>query len=270
MHRAQNRFFRASNVQFNHAKTRSRTNCARRYKFSRVRRTSRTDCWPRVAWDSRRVGHRPVKGVEVARGSRFSRTNAAYGISALLKGSPRMRAPAKITTRRNDKNAPLSFSLFASDSDQRSTRVDRYCTRGDARRLLGNTQPGLLNPRIRHAYRNHSDYPTRITMQMLVNSHVPARSALPSSPTPRDCLVLKWCTRSSPPSMLIFPISHPSLRPLGSYSCAFRRKKKDTAEEGLEFVELHQSTELVSSSTYLGYLARNEKNEERLIGANAF
>lgn len=132
------------------------------------------------------------------------------------------------------------------------------------------TQPGLLNPRIRHAYRNHSDYPTRITMQMLVNSHVPARSALPPSPTPRDCLVLKWCTRSSPPSMLIFAISHPSLRPLGSYSCAFRRKKKDTAKEGLEFVELHQSTELVSSSTYLGYLARNEKNEERLIGANAF
>lgn len=46
------------------------------------------------------------------------------------------------------------------------------------------TQPGLLNPRIRHAYRNHSDYPMRITMQMLVNSRVSARSALPPSPTP--------------------------------------------------------------------------------------
>lgn len=36
-------FFRGSNVQFNRAKTRSRTNCARGYKFSRVRRARFVD-----------------------------------------------------------------------------------------------------------------------------------------------------------------------------------------------------------------------------------
>lgn len=36
-------------------------------------------------------------------------------------------------------------------------------------------QPRLLKLRIGYAHRNHSDYPTRITMQMLVNSHVPVR-----------------------------------------------------------------------------------------------
>lgn len=91
-----------------------------------------------------------------------------------------MRTSAKITTRRNDKNAPLSLSLFplvtpinGIHGDTRSHAL--IGTVPEAMRAGFWAQPGLLNPRIRHAYRNHSDYPTRITMQMLVNSHVPAR-----------------------------------------------------------------------------------------------
>lgn len=76
-------------------------------------------------------------------------------------------------------------------------------------------QPRLLKLRIGYAHRNHSDYPTRITMQMLVNSHVPVR-------------LQDRCAKSYPPPFFVLtPL--PGLRP----RCDFHRAKDEEMDLGL-------------------------------------
>lgn len=108
-------------MQFNRVKTRSRTNCARGHKFSRVRPARIVHA--RGSRGIRGVfGHRPVEGVEVARGSRLPRANAAYYAFALLKGGgggPLVHAhPQKLRLAEMIKTLLSRFPLFASDSDQ--------------------------------------------------------------------------------------------------------------------------------------------------------
>lgn len=123
----------------------------------------------------RRVGRRVVEGAEAAGSHGVARPCCAYYMFALFKDPS--RAPAKITTRRNDKSRSFSPATAMANStggygDTREHAL--YLGRRASAGAFG--QPGPLNPRIGYAHRNHSDYPTRITMQMLVNSHVPSPS----------------------------------------------------------------------------------------------
>lgn len=200
------------------SKTRSRANLARGHKFPRVHpaRVIRTTeprtrgAAPRRAASSR-VGHRPVEGAEAVRAAQ-SLERGAYYTFALFKGPSRVYAhPQKLRLAETIK-ALLSLSLSrslaprsTSDEGTHGMRALTIRTVSVAATHAGSFgQPGLLNPRIGHAHRNHSDYRTRITMQMLVNSHVPAPGRLPPVATPWRSFRAETMRRSvslGPPSL---------------------------------------------------------------------
>lgn len=128
--------------------------------------------------------------------------HGAYYTSTLLRTTYVKRAPAKITTRWNDKSFTPHMHAYPG----------RHKAFG---------QPRLLKLRIGYAHRNHSDYQTRITMQMLVNSHVPVH-------------LQDRCVKPFPPAFLF--LTDPLVR-VGTWcaSCfSLYIRKKKTGSPGEE------------------------------------